>query len=169
MAGSKGNGSSRTPVRVEELLQALDEAYRKAAWDGPNLRGSLRGVQHREAAWRPAPDRHNIWEVVVHAAYWKYAVRRRIRGEKRGSFPLPGSNWFQRPVKATSAAWKEDLALLEDQHRQLCKAVETLSSRDLALPLGSGERTVGELVRGAAFHDVYHAGQIQLLKRLRRA
>ena len=83
---------------IEQLLGLLDEAYIRAAWHGPNLRGSIRGLTVREASWRPKSGRHNIWEIVVHAAYWKYAVKRQLIGEKRGSFSLHGSNWFTRPV-----------------------------------------------------------------------
>src|SRR6266404_471126 len=91
----------RKPVHpeIEHLLGLLDEAYKRAAWHGPNLRGSIRGVTAHEAAWRPKAGRHNIWEIAVHAAYWKYTVRRRLLGKKRGSFSLPGSNWFLRPVE----------------------------------------------------------------------
>ena len=68
------------------LLDLIDQAFDRQSWHGPNLRGSIRGLTHEEALWRPHPDRHNIWEHVLHAAYWKYTVRRRILGEKRGSF-----------------------------------------------------------------------------------
>jgi hypothetical protein len=149
-------------------LAALDEAFDRKAWHGPNLRGATRRLDARAAAWRPAPGRHNAWEVVVHAAYWKYAVRRRLTGEKRGSFPLPGSNWFARPDGAAGLehAWRADLALLDEEHRKLRAVVAALDRRRLA-ELSPGTRhTVGRLVFGAALHDVYHAGQIQLLKRL---
>ena len=106
-------GSARKEVSL--LLRLVDEAYEIQTWHGPNLRGSLRGVTAAEASRRPAPGRHNIWEIAVHAAYWKYAVRRRILGEKRGSFPLKGSNWFVRPRAGTD--WREDLATLGETHR----------------------------------------------------
>ncbi|HSB70112.1 MAG TPA: DinB family protein [Candidatus Methylomirabilis sp.] len=150
------------------LLRMLDEGYEKKAWHGPNLRGSVRGLDVQEAAWRPAPARHNIWEIVVHAAYWKYIVLRRLRGERKGSFPLTGSNWFVRPVSPTPQAWRGDLALLGDMHRQMRAAVAALGSRDLqAIPPGSKVSNL-TLISGIAAHDVYHAGQIQLLKRLAR-
>src|SRR5262249_49715801 len=91
------------------LLDLYDEAFDKESWHGPNLRGAIRGVTAQQAAWRPAPGRHNIWEFTVHAAYWKYVVRRRLTGEKRGSFALKGSNFFERPIECTEAAWKQDL------------------------------------------------------------
>ena len=63
---------------VQQLLAIIDQAYNRKSWHGTNLRGSIRGLTAAEAAWRPARDRHNVWEVVVHAAYWKYAVTRRF-------------------------------------------------------------------------------------------
>ena len=61
------------------VLALLDEAFSKKTWHGPNLRQAIKGVTAKQAAWRPAPRRHNIWEETLHAAYWKYAVRRRAR------------------------------------------------------------------------------------------
>jgi hypothetical protein len=153
-----------TPLSL--LLHLLDEAYEKQAWHGPNLRGSIRGLGPAQAAWRPAKGRHNVWEIVVHAAYWKYVARRRLRGEKRGSFPLKGSNWFPRPEATTEEAWRADIALLDEMHRGLRQAVADLAPEDLdRTPTGSKVSNL-RLIAGIAAHDVYHAGQIQLLKRL---
>ena len=80
---------------IAVLLHAIDEAYDKSAWHGTNLRGSLRGVTARQADWRPAPGRHNIRELVVHAAYWKRRARERVTGQKGAAFPIPGSNWLK--------------------------------------------------------------------------
>ena len=155
---------------VALALAALDEAFDRNAWHGPNLRGATRRLDARSAAWRPARGRHNAWELVVHAAYWKYAVRRRLTGEKRGAFPLKGSNWFARPAAGARAdlerAWQADLALLGEEHRKLRAVVAALpAARLFALSPGT-KHTVSRLVFGAALHDVYHAGQIQVLKRL---
>ncbi len=143
------------------LLALLDEGFSRKTWHGPNLVQSLRGLNAKQAAWRPAPGRHNIWEVALHSAYWKYAVRRRLEGGKRGSFVLKGSNFFSRPEKdrATEKAWKADRELLAKEHQALRAAMEKIlrSPRfEKVLPM----------LYGIAFHDVYHAGQIRLLRRL---
>ena len=82
---------------IKAALELIDEAFVKKAWHGPNLRGTIRGLSAAEAAWRPGPGRHSVWELVVHAAYWKYAVRRRLSGEKRGSFALAGQQLVPAP------------------------------------------------------------------------
>jgi len=151
-------------MQPDFLLELVDRGYNAKSWHGPNLKGSLRRVDLAIAAWRPQRERHNIWEIVLHAAYWKYVARRRLLGEKRGSFPLKGSNWFIRPVDATGAAWKTDVALLDDVHRSLRMAIEGLDSRFLRRRPAGSKVTNLELITGVAYHDVYHAGQIQLLK-----
>jgi len=153
------------------LLAVLDQAYDRQSWHGTNLRGALRRVTAAEAACRPGPGRHNIWELAVHAAYWKYAVTRRLTGQKRGSFPLGGSNWFTRPANAHAGetAWKTDLALLDQMHRELRAAVAALPTSRLEKPASGAKSkkiTNAWLISGAAAHDLYHAGQIQLLRKL---
>jgi hypothetical protein len=151
-------------AQIRWLLDVLDEAFDKKSWHGPNLRGSIRGVTAEPAAWRPAPGRHNIWELTLHAAYWKYVVRRRIPGEKRGSFGLEGSNFFKRPVAQTETAWEQDVGILLAEHEASRRAVAQLSP-----PSGEAakkRRSTLHLIRGAAAHDLYHAGQIRLLRRL---
>ncbi|PYQ62922.1 MAG: hypothetical protein DMF53_11945 [Acidobacteria bacterium] len=153
---------------VQILLRALDTGYDHKSWHGAILKGSLRGISPQEAAWRPSPKRHNVWELAIHAAYWKYSVLHRLRREVR--FPLKGSNWFPRPEgEISEPAWKADLRILEQMHRDLRAAVAALQDKDLeTVPEGSKTK-VRDLVLGAAYHDIYHAGQIQLLKRLRTA
>ena len=145
------------------LLDLVDEAFDRAAWHGPTLRGSLRGVTAEQAAWRPGPGRHNIRELTIHAAYWKYAVRRRLNGSARGAFDLAGSNWFDVPASRT---WAEDLRLLRAEHRRLRYAIAAYPARALDKPIDKKKQTAAFTIRGIAAHDLYHAGQIQLIKRL---
>jgi hypothetical protein len=156
------SGGKRLEMKTAEMVLALlDEGYKKKTWHGPNLRQAIKGVSAKQAAWRPGPGRHNIWEETLHAAYWKYAVRRRIEGGKRGSFALQGSNFFMRPEmgRANEAAWRGDKQLLEKEHGLLRATVARV------LRTGRGAKLL-PMLYGVAFHDVYHAGQIRLLRRL---
>lgn len=143
------------------LLSILEEGYAKKTWHGPNLRQSLKGVSAKEAAWRPGAGRHNIWELTLHTAYWKYAVRNRLEKGKRGSFALKGSNFFARPEKGndTEAAWKKGKEILENEHRLLRATIAK------TLKKSPPEKTL-RMIYGVALHDVYHAGQVRLLRRL---
>jgi hypothetical protein len=151
---------------IELLLHAIDEGFDRAAWHGPNLRGSLRGVTTAQAVWRPGPGRHNIWELAVHAAYWKYVVRRLLQGGKRGGFAEDGSNWFPRGDTASEKAWRKDLALLEREHRLLREAIAAVDPARLHRRESSKKWLLIDHIIGVAFHDIYHAGQIRLLRRM---
>jgi hypothetical protein len=142
---------------LDVLLANLDEAYDCKGWHGTTLRGALRGLKAKDVYWRPPRARHNIYELTLHAAYWKYAVRQRLAGGKRGAFRMKGSNWFTSPPANDERAWKDAVALLESEHRALRAAVESaeLSPKNV------------RLIYGVAAHDLYHTGQIQLIKRMR--
>jgi hypothetical protein len=154
---------NREPTAKDILLALLDEAFDHAAWHGPTLRGALRGVTARQAEWRPARGRHSIRELTVHAAYWKYIARVRLTGEQRGSFALEGSNWFGR---VGSREWRDDLKLLADEHRRLRRAVADFPADRLHTAVDSNKRSAAFTIRGIAAHDLYHAGQIQLIKKM---
>ena len=160
-------------MEKEQLLALVEEGFQKPAWHGPNLRSALRGVTAEEAAWRPAKNRHNIWEIAVHAAYWKYIVTQRLAGNRKHDFPEKGRNWFARDAaklaKAEAAKrWKNDLGLLAKTHEQLCNAITELNELDLMRPMRGNRQTPMRNIVGIAMHDVYHAGQIQLLRKLHR-
>lgn len=150
---------------VDLLLLALDQAYDRKSWHGTNLKGALRGLTVEVAAHRPGPGRPSIHELVVHLAYWKYAVLRQLADLPRGTFPLKGSNWFPREGAAT-ALWKADLTLLDRMHRALRAAVATLKPGDLDRSTAKAKYRIRDLVLGAVAHDLHHGGQIQLIKRI---
>ena len=147
---------------VKDLLLAnLDEAYAKKGWHGATLRGALRGLDPEDVAWRPAAGRHNIWELTAHAAYWKFIVRRRLGGSKRGAFALRGSNWMTAPAQIEAASWREVVGALDAEHHRLRETIASLRGADLR------DRKKLRMIYGVAAHDAYHTGQIQLIRRLR--
>src|SRR5881628_1301162 len=105
------------------LLDVFDQAFSGRAWHGTPLAGSLRGVTPRQALWRPRHGRHCIWDLVLHTAYWKCIVRRRLRRDPSIAFPRPGSNWPAVPTITDARAWRRDVALLKEEHRLLRETI----------------------------------------------
>lgn len=151
---------------IDLLLRFLDEGFDRKAWHGPNLTTALRGLTPRQAAWRPAKGRNSIWDLALHCAYWKNVVRRRLGADPEDRFPLPGRNFPPLPEVLDDKAWRASVRLLREEHRKLRAAVAGLSVAQLYQPGPGQKRPRIEHIRGIAAHDLYHAGQIGLLRRL---
>ncbi|MGH7675379.1 MAG: DinB family protein [Gemmatimonadales bacterium] len=151
---------------ISLLLEVFDQAFNHRAWHGTGLWGSIRGLEPAQALRRPGQGRHNIWEVVLHTAYWKYIVRRRLTRDPTIEFPRSGANWPRLPARPDARAWKADVALLKEQHRLLRETIARFPAARLRARGWRSTWSNAAHVYGIASHDLYHAGQIQLLKRL---
>lgn len=147
---------------IKRIADQLKLAYEGEAWHGPSLRELLNGVTAETAAKKPLAQAHSIWEIVLHIAAWENAVRRRLEGE---SLELSQEEDWP-PVNDTSeAAWKNALAALESGHKQLRETIQRLDDSQLE-GLAAGQKySVYFLLHGVIQHDLYHAGQIALLKK----
>ena len=144
------------------LLDFLDEAFDRKSWHGPNLWGSIRGVRAQEAAWRPGPRRHNIWELVLHIAAWDSAGLKRLDGKKA---KLKGKQNFPPMPQPTEKAWREAVAAVKHTHDTLVETVATLSDKRLHDRVPGKPYDFYHLLHGIAQHELYHAGQIAILKK----
>jgi hypothetical protein len=156
MTMAMGRKSGGKVGAVQVMLEAMDFAFDGKGWQGPTLCSILRGVTPG-MAMKVVPGRKTIWEQVLHAAYWKQRVLNKLVGMER--FPRKGSNWPRVPTRGTAAAWRADLELLHDIHRRLRAAVARLDDDRL-------DRVTRKRVLGVAAHDVYHVGQISMLRKM---
>lgn len=161
-----GSRQGPTDPRLELQLRELELAFDRRSWHGPNLMGALRGIKPAGACWRPQPERHNVAEIVVHCGYWKYRVCRLLDQERHPEFSIPGSDWFPREGERSPADQRRDTALLKEWHARLLDEVRRLAPARLDRPSGADRFTVSELISGIAAHDLYHAGQIRLIRRM---
>jgi uncharacterized damage-inducible protein DinB len=153
---------------LDALLATLHPKRGQAWHGGPTPSGALRGVTAAQARWKPGRGRHSIWELVLHIAYWNYAVRRHLEPVAE-RFSRAPANWPTVPTRADERAWAVDRALLADEHARLVRAVRRFpTARWNRLPPQAKRWRFGEMIVGIVAHDVYHTGQIQLLKRLWR-
>lgn len=150
------------------LLGSIQPARGRQGWHGgATPLGAVRGMSVETALWRPAPDRKCIWELMLHIAYWKYAVRRRLEGGRAPRFPRSPANFPALPDPADQAAWDADRALLQAEHERLLAVVAAIPPGRYTRRVQSGKRwSIGELILGIAQHDAWHTGQIVMLKRM---
>jgi hypothetical protein len=145
-------------------LRILNEGYGPGAWHGPDLKTALADVKPALAFWRPAAARHNIAEIALHHAYCMRAVRAQISGRPAEPFVRDGEDWFDL-ADEKALSWQKILHTLDTQQQRLATLIEDVGAGTVVSPLADPERF--NLVLGITCHAVYHAGQIQLLKRLR--
>lgn len=159
---------AKTNQSVELVIEFLEQAFNKSAWHGITLRGSLRNVEYKEALWRPSPKRHNIREIALHTAYWKYIVWRKVSGHTETSFPYPGSDWQKLPAKFDKKTWDKEKKMLTKYHTLLIKELNSFPASKLDKMGPKSKYKYKQLLLGIGSHDLYHGGQIQLIKRLKR-
>ena len=147
------------------LADQIRRAFEGTAWHGDSVLELLAGVNAKTAAAKPIKGAHSIWELLLHIAAWDDAVRRHIGGE---AVDLSDEQNFP-PVKEVSeAAWRQAFESVKQTHNELIKAVAVFPDARLQDPVpGKTENYYNffYLFSGIVQHEIYHAGQISLLKK----
>lgn len=154
-----------SPVGPESVLLAdqLRRAFKGAAWHGPAMLELLQDVNAAQAAARPIPNAHSIWELVLHTAVWDNAACRRLAGQKFQ--PKGTANFPLVPKEATEAAWRKTVTQAKRAHDVLVKTVAALPESRLRDRVPGKRYNFHFMLQGVAQHELYHAGQIALLKK----
>ena len=140
------------------LGRVLREGYGPGAWHGPDLAAAIADITPEQAYRRPGRGRHNIAEIALHHAWVVRNVLTQLTRRTPAAFPLAGEDWFTFDGPA-DLAWPEIVALLDACQRELAAAAQ-------AGELSSADTDPFDVVLGVTCHAVYHAGQIQLVKKL---
>src|SRR5262249_14400016 len=149
---------------THRINSQLKRAYQGEAWHGPSLGELLDGVTAAQAAARPIPDAHSIWELVNHVIAWEQIVRRRLEGETL--VEISDETDFPPVTNANEEAWHAALRALGESNQALRDSIKNIDDAKLEeIVLGKGH-SVYFMLHGAIQHDLYHAGQIALLKKL---
>jgi uncharacterized damage-inducible protein DinB len=158
---------TKAPVSVTtQLAEQLRRAFDGIAWHGPSMLELLEDVDAETAAAKPISNVHSIWELVLHTAVWDRAVRQRIGGQK--TQPEGEQNFPPVPKgtgATTKAAWRKTISLLVRTHADLISAVSTLPEARLRDRVPGKRYDIEFMLHGVLQHELYHAGQIALLKK----
>lgn len=147
---------------VQRIEDQFKRAFEGHAWHGPSVSEVLNDVTATQAASRPIPGAHSIWEIVLHIAAWEGVCRRRLEGD-RAEIPNE-EDWPQ--VRDTSPpAWELAKSRLREGHQELRQAISRVEESRLDEPILPNMPSVYITLQGAVQHDLYHAGQIAILKK----
>lgn len=150
-------------AEVENIVDQLERAFEGDAWHGQSMSEILTGITASQAASHPIPHAHSIWEIVLHSAAWQKAVRERLQGKPIASLP-DDEDWP--PAEDTSdQAWCKAVEVLRSEYEMLQEEALKWRDRDLG-EITEGQRfTVYQMLHGVIQHNLYHAGQIAILKK----
>jgi uncharacterized damage-inducible protein DinB len=149
---------------IATIKDQLRRAFEGDAWHGPSLWEIIAGVSAREAAAKPLPGIHSIWEIVLHITAWHEVVCRRLAGEMIVEL-APDQNW-PAITDTSEAAWQQTLHDLGQSRQHLMQAISRLSEDRLGEAVGGKGYTIYVMLHGVIQHDLYHAGQIAILKKV---
>ena len=152
-------------TEIERVLDQLKRAFEGNAWHGPSVREALAGVTAPQAHARPLANAHSIRELVQHIAVWEDVGRRRLEGD-RAPIDISSPEDWPPAEDASEAGWEQSKALLDRGHEALREAIARVAEARLDEPILDGLSTVYVTLHGVIQHDLYHAGQIAMLKKV---
>ncbi len=159
------SSSTKANFEAARLADQLRRAFDGDAWHGPALLELLGDIDAATASAHSLPEVHSIWELVLHIAAWDDAVNRRIVLKK--ALQLNDAENFPPVEDKSPAAWKNAVAHIKKAHAKLLKTVRALPDKRLRERVPGKRYDIGFMLEGVAQHELYHAGQIAILKKTR--
>jgi len=144
------------------IAEQFRRAFKGDAWHGPALLELLADIDAKNAAARAIPDAHSVWELVLHVAVWDAAAVRRLAGQKTQP---AGRDNFPRMPQSTAQQWRKAIAQLKRTHDNLVKTVAALPDARLEDRVPGKRYNFRFMLHGVVQHELYHAGQIAVLKK----
>jgi uncharacterized damage-inducible protein DinB len=153
-------------TEVERISDQFRRAFDGNAWHGPAVLALLEGVSAAQAAAHPVASANSIWQLVHHIAAWERACLRRLKGDPASL--TDEEDWPAIP-DTSETAWAKTKEHLIDTHKELLEAIANLKDADLDRAIIDNPSTpyasVYVTLHGGVQHDLYHAGQIAVLKK----
>ena len=153
-------------TEVERIVDQFRRAFDGEAWHGPSVLALLEGITAEQAVAHPVAGAHSIWELTLHIAAWESACRRRLLGDPA---QLSDEEDWPTIADASVEAWSTAKQILIDGHQALLDEILAIDDsrldqpiiEDASIPFSS----VYVTLHGGVQHDLYHAGQIAIIKK----
>jgi len=136
----------------DSTIQLWNEAWSAGLW-AASWAKAVEGLSAQQAAWKPSPRRHSIWQIVGHMIFWREEALRRLAGQARTPEDQVAARNFPDPTEVSESAWSALRGSLEETHKRIAAAYA-------ARPVG--EPKLAHILA----HDCYHMGQVAYLRAL---
>ena len=149
---------------VKKIGSKLKEIYYGPAWHGPAIKELLKGVTAKKALAKPVKGVHSIWELVLHLTTWTEVAEKRVKGEKVQQ--VTSEKDWPSNADRTEKRWKKALENLDFHQKKLLQSLEKTKDARLSEKVQRSGSRLDTLLYGTINHEMYHAGQIGVLKKL---
>jgi uncharacterized damage-inducible protein DinB len=147
---------------IHRILDQMDRAFSGDAWHGPSLMSVLEGIAAEEASKHPIQGAHSVWELVHHVSSWNTISQHRLAGE---SVAITTQRDWPPVWEVNEAEWQRALENLRESRSRLRDSIKEFSDEDLQGKAAGPDYTRYVVLHGVIQHDLYHAGQIVMLKK----
>ena len=145
---------------VKFLRDQIETTFKGDSWHGPNLVKTLDGIDYAQAMKRPLGERHTIWELTDHMTFWLEEVRKSV--QNKTNLDQSGDPWPR--MGATEDEWAQSVDRLEAAVNMLSDELINWTNADLAAKVPDSNYTFKQMLHGVIHHNLYHVGQINILK-----
>jgi len=146
---------------VKFLRDQIETTYKGDSWHGPNLVNTLKGIDYKQAMTRPLGHRHTIWELTDHTSFWMEEVWKAVKNMEATELD-PENNWPE--MGASEEEWRQSVARLEASVNMVLDALAMWRDEQLYEKVPGRDYTFKQMLHGMVHHNLYHAGQINLLR-----
>lgn len=150
---------------ADRIQDQLKRSIDGGAWHGPSVFEALKGINSSQAASRPLQNAHTVWEILLHITAWVEQVHKRLRGDDLRRDLPPEQDWPAQPGRPDESAWTALQDRLHEGHRELSDSLGRLDDARLEQPIQEGFFTTYMTFHGLIQHNLYHAGQMAILKK----
>lgn len=151
-------------MTLKELVQQhLAQTFERESWQ-VSLSMAVDGLNALQAGWRAGEGRHTIWQTVRHVTHWKRYLLELWDGRRPDPREWGARDWAA--AEGDEAAWQKDLRELKAVSQEIVLRVAELDVRALGEPFADWGQPLAEALVNMGTHDIYHAGQIRLLRAL---
>ena len=147
---------------VKFVMDQLRTTFSGDSWHGPNVMKTLEGIDAVQAAARPLGERHTIWELVDHMTYWLEEAHKALKAKE---MPRPEKVMDWPRMRSGEDQWRESVSRLEAAVNMLLDELTTWNTKDLEKTVAGANYSYRQMLHGAVHHNLYHTGQIAILKR----
>ena len=149
-------------TEINRILKLFADIQHGENRSGTNFKEILHGVLHSKAIFKLSSGTNSSWEIISHVIYWRVKTANRLKGNDT---PPPFID-FRLPEELNETTWKQTLIDFEASYHTLRNAIHSFKDENLDKPSPKEGKSFYQLMMECLQHDMYHLGQLTLLKKV---